>query len=167
MTGIDSDYPSSWPAVVTTSSCPRLEGTYRNYGAATFAPRSESQYLASRFGFTGLDVGERFLTVNLSLQDENTLKITIAREHTLLKETTISRLSGQWACNAGWMTFPAVEESDADPLGGYVANRSFAIGIATDGSLIGQERSGGLGLAFWAVPVAGNQTFWFLWSKER
>lgn len=62
---------------------------------------------------------------------------------------------------------PAVIDKDSDGTGAYRSTRTLTLRRATNGVLIGEEKSSGVGVMFWGIPLASSQTFWYQWEVKK
>jgi hypothetical protein len=167
-TGIDSHYPKTWPDIVTGNNfCKQLTGVYKNHGLATFSRKGVSPYLTYRFGihFPTMEELTSIQTVGVNCNGETQQIVLTFNADTGKDSRTIALKDAGWRLEKDALYFPVENESDADGLGGHISKSEFRLAIGKDGSLIGEERMGGAGLALWLIPIAGTQTFWFQWPR--
>jgi len=168
LTGIDNKKPSDWTLVTQPSDlCEQLSGEYRNYGSSTYSPKGGSPFLAYRFGMNVKYVQdlESIKTVKIKCIDNAVIELHAIRTNATVLTRKLLRENGDWDIEKGKIIFPTVNESTVDGFGGYQASSTFRLSIGSDGSLIGEDNRGSLGLALWLIPVGGTQTFWFRWPR--
>ena len=165
LTGIDNKKPSDWAlATQPLDICEEINGEYRNQGSATYSPKGGSEFLAYRFGFDFQSI-KSIEAIRINCIDSKTIKLHAISGNEVVLTRTISRENRDWNIEKGKIVFPTKDESTSDGFGGSMASSSFQLSIGSDGSLIGEETRGNIGLALWLIPVGGSQSFWFRWPR--
>jgi len=108
---------------------------------------------------------ESIKTVKIKCIDNAVIELHAIRTNATVLTRKLLRENGDWDIEKGKIIFPTVNESTVDGFGGYQASSTFRLSIGSDGSLIGEDNRGSLGLALWLIPVGGTQTFWFRWPR--
>lgn len=169
LTGISGDYPRGWPATPLTqgNSCPDISGTYRNGGR--FDRNRYEQYprlsLSRFFVHSSSDVPGETSFVRMTSMRSGGLLVEFLPDGS---EAAISRIElneGQLTCDHGaiWLP-PAVIDNYQGPTG-YRVRWKLGLRKGADGSLVGEDHSIILAY-FFLVPIAGSQTFWYLWPHS-
>jgi hypothetical protein len=163
LTGISPEYPKSWPPLVssTAEGCPDLSGRYKNLAIYSYLPNTGANDLA--FRLVGESPGSDTVILGYS---PGTLRVESVDGTGGATEKILSESNGDFACSEGAFVLPTVVEKDADGTGGYRSESRLYLRPATGGSLIGEERTSGIGAVGWLVPVAGWQVFWYQWHPE-
>ncbi len=164
LTGISPDYPEDWPPVAASPGveCADLSGIYQNLATYSYLPMTGANSLAFRL------LGEMADSDSVVLvYSSATLRVEARSNKGPVKVNVLSKDKGDFSCSEGAFVLPGVIHSDADGTGGYRSESRLYLRRAEGGALIGEERSSGIGAAFWLIPVAGWQTFWYQWGEFR
>lgn len=162
------EYPSHWsPVVVSTKECPDITGTYEDVGEVSSSDSELSDF------DTGFRLSEIFLEaplehnakLTISHPDANSIQASIQGSGASNKSHRHSREGGDYSCKDGKIWF-----SESSP---WVIAEMYAIGYergqvgfakSEDGSLIGEVRSSGAGVAFLIVPIGGSKRDYIIWK---
>lgn len=163
--GVSHKYPDEWPKTIEAdhNQCPDISGLYlNNDGICKYPSLCESKRLYSRLtnqsGAGNAVLISKVNDAELIIRLKHNEKIT---GNNILKE------GSDYKCEGGSVWFGQGKSNYADDLG-YI-DREFTMGFrkAEDGSLIGQHRNSGWGLAMWLVPVGGTQILWYKWDETN
>ncbi len=168
LSGYDYRYPPDWHARTDAPKhCASFQGEYVNKGVAWYASQSGSPYLAIRFGlqFESIEALEEVDSIRIACKSDNVLLVEAIATGSVVQSLEIERSAGTWDIEGSRMLFPTLNLSDAEALGGVLKYVSFSLSISTVGALIGEQKSHSGALAFWVIPMAGSQTFWFSWAQ--
>lgn len=168
LSGYDYRYPRDWHArTETPKHCASFEGEYVNKGAARYASQSGSPYLAVRFGlqFDSAEALEEVSSIRITCKSDDVLLLEAIAQLNLSQSLEIERSADTWEIEGSRMLFPTLNLSDTEAVGGVLEYVSFSLSISTVGALIGEQKSRIRALAFWVIPMAESQTFWFSWAQ--
>jgi hypothetical protein len=164
MTGISNKYPRQWPDRLSEkgSTCPDISGTYENSAGFSHNPYGAPGVLLTRFL---LNLGHDYEEESIRFQFDPATRVS--QVEVIGKDTSqipfADRLDpAQVTCKDGIVWFRMPSQSAEESLTGYVSRTRLGLQKTADGSLIGQERTVGVG-HFLIVPVGGSQTFWYRW----
>lgn len=167
LSGIDNRYPAEWPVVSTESGCPDITGDFANRGNYSYSPLGGSHFLAFQ-----LDIpltNHQFSVVEHVriqwIKDGEFLVEALSSSNSIAQKQ-LSLAAGDFSCDTGALVFPSKSETNADGFGVAAENRVLLLRRASDGSIIGEERSSVAALAMYVVPMGGVQTFWYRWLPQ-
>jgi len=153
--------PEGWPKIVPATSIEDFSGRYiaeasrrsisKKYPADN--PLDDLSYFLSGSATDQSEVSLDATSKGLLLSDGNGNRITMlpnrrfrSRDGILAaRRFTSAETDGLWGAGAA-----------------YLRNDLY---LASDGSLIGQQRGTGPGLGFWVMPVLGSGNHWILWER--
>jgi hypothetical protein len=159
VTGIDSSYPGSYgelPAL-PENQCPDISGSWSNEGLASYrlSPAHERLlYQLTRAESQPADVTIAATPEQVSVSYFGSIRATF-------------RVNTDFICKEGAVWLKPRVRTAADGTGGYRAENAIGLRKTTKGDLVGEERLASVGAILWVVPVAGSQTYWYLWSPSR
>lgn len=170
LSGVETAYPDGWPVIsALTEGCPELAGDYENKGSYSYSPRGGSHYLAYRIGIRERTIRalDAIDTIRIQPFENDEILIEALSSGPITQSRRLSFKSKEVFCDHGALAFAPISSTEADGFGA-TTNRSIVwVRRAVDGSLIGEESSTTVAAAFYLVPLAGNQVFWYRWNLRR
>jgi hypothetical protein len=164
--GVDSRYPKSWPAIdMTSSQCPRIEGSYKTKGPATQLAPEESSFLKGRLGF-GNEIAllANVNIISITQPDDDSLMIEAKADTAVVGRKNLSSVRGDWRCENSRLLLAGKKVSFSNGTSSYFGNSQFSLGRASNGALIGEETRSIIGVISLS-PVIDSPHFWFMWPK--
>lgn len=161
-------YPASWPDAVVADSeaCTPLSGSFNNVGAWAASGEMDQRLLAALFFPLGInEPGNRYEErraashVSFDSREDGSVDVRAWAGEELLFERLLA--DPDLDCEEGRLEFRQTEWQLSGSIGTVVRVRSrYLIALASDGSLVMEQRELGAGVAFMIVPVAGKKSSW-------
>jgi hypothetical protein len=148
-------------------SCPTFDGIYANQGESSYRYASDAERTLSvrLLRFAPRDKAGR---VHLRLAGGSQLEVTVLDSANTVLHSAVLRGGAdngeqQFSCLDGVLWLPASVSVMKDGTGVGRNRKQLGLALATDGALIGVERSTGAALIAWVVPLVQSQDIWFRW----
>lgn len=175
MTGINHEYPVSWPPLVSSEGCPNISGDFLNLGVGKYESSPHEHYLSFHLFQRRLFDNETSGMEPLAPEDATIQYISVNNigsqqlligsidSHGVLEQRTLNIREEDYICKAGILWVDSGIEVYTGELGSYRSHYKLGLKLAEDGSLIGQLHNDNVALAMWIIPMGGTQILWFRW----
>lgn len=162
-----ADYPSNWPKIVMKSDfCGQLSGVYDNHAYATDTRNRESLLLAHWLEIDTQELEElkSIDRIRLTCSNNDVIDIQAMINNQVVSNKTVFLKEDGWRIEDGSLYLPIHKDQVAHGSGGAIKSVEFKISMSSDGSLIGEEKTKGMGMAYWLIPIFASQTNLFHWK---
>lgn len=167
MSGIPDEWPSNWPTLqgVKSNACPNLEGTYRNVGEAVY---SGAMLTTRTLSVRLIKFGPRSSrsSVRLTQPSDAVLEVEVIEQGAVLRKETLFRNKGDFHCDDEGLWVRPSKYTAKDGTGYGHSSTSLGFRPADGRVLAAKERTSGIAVIGWLIPIPLVQTIWYRWDPS-